>query len=251
MLEARDEVNEIEDGEDHLGEWEAFDADDNDGQPEIDNDGNDSEQRSENKAFLFSILRCPFQLKWCRTYLCGSGMAMPIKKKKMDEAEFWRLLGIIYTLTRTTSNRRDLWSLQDGIFLLPDLEVATASHVKGVGAELKDAACSQTQVIIALEIQEGKEEMATKKYMQEWKKAAFASVTTAEACRKYGLHFTGLVKTATTKFPMKYFNDLEYNEPEGNPHGKRRWREVESEEHEGTEVYFSLHEEAQASRTLL
>ena len=107
---------------------------------------------------------------------------------------------------------------------------------KGVGAELKDAACSQTQVIIALEIQEGKEEMATKKYMQEWKKAgtaqvlrltepwhgsgrvinadsAFASVTTAEACRKYGLHFTGLVKTATTKFPMKYFNDLEYNEP--------------------------------------
>ena len=104
---------------------------------------------------------------------------------------------------------------------------------KGVGAELKDAACSQTH-IIALEIQEGKEEMATKKYMQEWKKAgtaqvlrltepwhgsgrvinadsAFASVTTAEACRKYGLHFTGSVKTATTKFPMKYLNDLEYN----------------------------------------
>ena len=130
--------------------------------------------------------------------------------------------------------------------------------------------------------------MATKKFMQEWKKAgtahvlrltepwhgsgkifnadsAFASVKMAEACRKYGLHFTGLVKTATTKFPMKYFNDLEYNEPsdhhvltasinghssiacgwidsstkhfifthnttlEGNPHGKRRWREVESE----------------------
>ena len=43
--------------------------------------------------------------------------------------------------------------------------------------------------------------------------SAFASVTTAEACRKYVLHFTGLVTTATTKFPMKYFNDLEYNEP--------------------------------------
>lgn len=38
---------------------------------------------------------------------------------------------------------------------------------KGVGAELKDAVCSQTQVIIALEIQEGKEEMVTKKFMQE------------------------------------------------------------------------------------
>ena len=43
--EARDEVNEIQDGEDHLAELEAFDID---GQPEIDNDGNDSEQRNEN-----------------------------------------------------------------------------------------------------------------------------------------------------------------------------------------------------------
>ena len=413
--EARDEVNEIEDGEDHLGEWEAFDADDNDGQPEIDNDGNDSEQRSENvivcqgvewhicdcvsddvriqprfSAKLLWVDDCcaaeripiqyfkmSFPTQMVPDILMWSGMAMPIKKKKMDEAEFWRLLGIIYTLTRTTSKRRDLWSLQDGIFPAPrfgsrygisrqrfevllrylrfcppeefestqdrwapvrrlvdgfnkrrvetfypswsicvDESISAwrgkdgnycsdgMPHVtkikrkpKGVGAELKDAACSQTQVIIALEIQEGKEEMATKKYMQEWKKAgtaqvlrltepwhgsgrvinadsAFASVTTAEACRKYGLHFTGLVKTATTKFPMKYFNDLEYNEPgdhhvltatinghsyiacgwmdstrkhfisthnttlEGNPHGKRRWREVESEEHEGTEVYF-------------
>ena len=32
--------------------------------------------------------------------------------------------------------------------------------------------------------------------------AAFASVTTAEACRMYGMHLIGLVKTATTKFPM-------------------------------------------------
>ena len=73
-----------------------------------------------------------------------------------------------------------------------------------------------TQVIIALEIQEGKEAMATKKYMQKWKKtstaqvlgltepcmvqvessmqmqrdAAFASVTTAEACCMYGIHFS-------------------------------------------------------------
>eukprot|EP00731_Ephydatia_muelleri_P016037 Em0009g461a len=226
--EARDEVNEIEDGEDHLGEWEAFDADDNDGQPEIDNDGNDSEQRSENvivcqgvewhicdcvsddvriqprfSAKLLWVDDCcaaeripiqyfkmSFPTQMVPDILMWSGMAMPIKKKKMDEAEFWRLLGIIYTLTRTTSK-----SVTCGVFkmefsLLPDLEVATASHVKGVGAELKDAACSQTQVIIALEIQEGKEEMATKKYMQEWKKkrvinadSAFASVTTAEACR--------------------------------------------------------------------
>ena len=46
--EARDEVNEIEGGKDHLGEGGAFDAGDIDGQPEIDNNGIDSEQRSEN-----------------------------------------------------------------------------------------------------------------------------------------------------------------------------------------------------------
>ena len=34
-------MNEIEDGEDHLGEWEAFDAGYIDGQPEIENDGID------------------------------------------------------------------------------------------------------------------------------------------------------------------------------------------------------------------
>ena len=97
-----------------------------------------------------------------------------------------------------------------------------------------------TQVIISLEIQEGKEAMATQKYTQEWKKigpaqvlrltepwhgtgrvinedAAFASVTTAEACRMYGIHFTGLVKTATTKFPMDHFRHHEYKE-QGDHH---------------------------------
>ena len=271
-------MNDIEDGEDHLGEWEAFDAGDNDGQPEIDNDGNDSEQRSENvivcqgvewhicdcvsddvriqprfSAKLLWVDDCcaaeripiqyfkmSFPTQMVPDILMWSGMAMPIKKKKMDEAEFWRLLGIIYTLTRTTSKRHDLSSLQDGIFPAPrfgsrygisrqrfevllrylrfcppeefestqdrwapvrrlvdgfnkrraetfypswsicvDESISAwrgkdgnycsdgMPHVtkikrkpKGVGAELKDAACSQTQVIIALEIQEGKEEMA-------------------------------------------------------------------------------------------
>ena len=45
-----------------------------------------------------------------------------------------------------------------------------------VGAELKDAACAVTQVIVVLEIQEGKEAIATKKYMQEWKKTGTAQV---------------------------------------------------------------------------
>ena len=37
--------------------------------------------------------------------------------------------------------------------------------------------------------------------------AAFANVSTAVACRIYiyGMHFTGLVKTTTTKLPMDHF----------------------------------------------
>ena len=157
--EARDEVNEIQDGEDHLAELEAFDID---GQPEIDNDGNDSEQRNENvivcqgvdlewhicdcvpddvrvqprfSAKLLWVDGCcaaeripiqyfkmSFPTQMVPAILMWSGIAMPIKMKKIDEAEFWRLLGIIYTLTRTTSKRRDLWSLQDGIFPAPRFE---------------------------------------------------------------------------------------------------------------------------------
>ena len=37
----------------------------------------------------------------------------------------------------------------------------TARKPKGVGAELKDAVCAVTQMLISLEIQEGKEAMAT------------------------------------------------------------------------------------------
>ena len=33
----------------------------------------------------------------------------------------------------------------------------------------------------------------------------------------YGMHFTGLVKTATTKFPMDHFRDYEYKE-QGDHH---------------------------------
>ena len=101
-------MNEIEDGKDHLGEWEAFDA----------GDTNDSEQRREDVIvckgvewhicncisddvriqpwfsakllwveFLFSILRCSFQLKWCRTYLCGVELqCQSIKRKWMRQS---------------------------------------------------------------------------------------------------------------------------------------------------------------------
>ena len=77
--------------------------------------------------------------------------------------------------------------------------------------------------------------MNTKEYMSEYKLAgtalllrltkpwhgsgraisadsAFTSVTTAVACRKNGMHFTGLVKTATRMFPKLYLDEVEFKE---------------------------------------
>ena len=64
--------------------------------------------------------------------LMWSGIAMSIKKKKMDEAEFWQLLGIIYTLTCTTSKGVTCGVFKMKFSLLPDLEVAMGSHNKGL-----------------------------------------------------------------------------------------------------------------------
>ena len=129
------------------------------------------------------------------------------------------------------------WRGKDGNFCSDGLPHVSKIErkPKGVGTELKDAADTETKVIIQLEIQEGKEEMEKKEYMDVYKKAgtaqvlrltkpwhgtgravyadsAFASVTTAIACRQKGLHFTGLVKTATTKFPKKFLDSWEYKE---------------------------------------
>ena len=120
-------MNEIEDSKDHLGEWEAFDA----------GDSNDSEQRREDeivcKGVEWHICNCisddvriqpwfsakrlwvddccaaeripiqyfkmSFPIQMVPDILMWSGIAMPIKKKKMDEAEFWQLLGHVHPHT--------------------------------------------------------------------------------------------------------------------------------------------------------
>jgi hypothetical protein len=99
-----------------------------------------------------------------------------------------------------------------------------------VGAEIKNLCCGGTKIMLAIELQEGKEAMATKEFREETNSAgtavllrlcktngllnthrcviadsAFASVKTAVACRDHGLHFRGIVKTATTLFPKQYF----------------------------------------------
>ena len=221
------------------------------------------------------------------------------------------MFGALYSLTRTSEGRRDLWSTEDGLFPAPrfgeryglsrnrveillrylsfcpedennsdkwssvrrlieyfnqrrvekfypgwqlcvDESVSSwrgkdgdfcsdgMPHVtridrkpKGVGCELKNSADADTKIILQLEIQEGAEVMNTKEYMSEYKLAgtalllrltkswhgtgraisadsAFASVTTAVACRKNGMHFTGLVMTATRMFPMLYLDEVEF-----------------------------------------
>ena len=89
--------------------------------------------------------------------------------------------------------------------------------------------------MLQLEIQEGAEIMCTREYVADYKLAgtaqvlrltkpwhgsgraisadsAFASVTTALACRKHGLHFTGLVKTAMKFYPKGYTDEVEFAE---------------------------------------
>ena len=238
---------------------------------------------------------------------------LPEGCEKVNEGEILAVFGALYSLTRTSEGRRDVWSTEDGLFPAPrfgeryglsrnhfeillrclsfcpedennsdkwssvrrliecfnqrrvekfypgwqlcvDESVSSwrgkdgdfcsdgMPHVtridrkpKGVGCELKNSADADKKIILQLEIQEGAEVMNTKEYMSEYKLAgtalllrltkpwhgsgraisadsAFASVTTAVACRKNGMHFTGLVKTATRMFPKLYLDEVEFKE---------------------------------------
>ena len=100
----------------------------------------------------------------------------------------------------------------------------------GVGIEYKDVADVNTGIIQFLEIQEGAELMASKKYCDQYPKhvaltlrlteflhgkghvvygdSYFASFQTARALLAHGTYFTGLVKNATKGFPKKFLNDV-------------------------------------------
>jgi len=102
-----------------------------------------------------------------------------------------------------------------------------ARKPKGVGAELKSCADGQSGIMLRLEIQEGAEAMKDKKWADVYKyhtavtlrltepwhgsnrtvngDSAFASFVTAIALLAVGLFFRGIVKTASSLFPMKWF----------------------------------------------
>lgn len=108
-----------------------------------------------------------------------------------------------------------------------------ARKPEGVGCEIRCVIDSGSEVMLQLEIQESKEEMATKRFVQEVEKvstagvlrlvepwfgthrtvygdSAFASVWTAYHLRKRGLHFMGLVKTGYKEFPKAYLRSLNH-----------------------------------------
>jgi hypothetical protein len=107
------------------------------------------------------------------------------------------------------------------------------------GTEIKASACAESGVMLRLEPNEGKEwsdrllrEMqvtnpwltykssaCTMRLVQPWFSSArvvcgdswFASVETAVALRKHGLHFTGLVKGNSRYFPKKHLDKYPFN----------------------------------------
>ena len=129
------------------------------------------------------------------------------------------------------------WRGKDGDFCSDGMPHVTRidRKPKGVGCEIKNCADADTKVMLQLEVLEGAEIMATKEYVADYKLAgtaqvlrlskpwhgsgraisadsAFASVTTALACRKNGLHFTGLVKMATKFYPKSYIDQVVFAE---------------------------------------
>eukprot|EP00731_Ephydatia_muelleri_P037529 Em0497g2a len=129
------------------------------------------------------------------------------------------------------------WRGKDGNFCSDGMPHVTkiARKPKGVGAELKDAADSETNIIIRLELQKGAERMAAKKFTdicqskgtaqtlrltEPWHHSgrtvngdsAFASVQTAVELKRHGMFFKGMVKTAHSGFPKTYLDTVEYPE---------------------------------------
>eukprot|EP00731_Ephydatia_muelleri_P006913 Em0003g1161a len=101
------------------------------------------------------------------------------------------------------------WRGKDGNFCSDGLPHVSKidRKPKGVGTELKDAADAESKKAGTAQVLR-----LTKPWhgtgRAVYADSAFASVTTAIACRQKGLHFTGLVKTATTKFLKKLISTI-------------------------------------------
>ena len=117
-----------------------------------------------------------------------------------------------------------------------------ARKPKGIGAELKSCACGESNVMLRLELQEGEEAMKLKEYFKPkdcpfhvavtvrlvkpwlgtWRTviadSVFASFLCAITLLSMGLHFMGIVKTATRSFPKSYFTNWAETNPQRGDH---------------------------------
>lgn len=119
---------------------------------------------------------------------------------------------------------------------------------ESVGVEIRCLIDARSEIMYALELQESKEDMATKEFVQETGSAgtacimrqcqslfgtgrtiygdsAFASVNTAYHLRQRGLHFMGLVKTAHREYPKKLFKSMPVAIRSGESRYKRSERD--------------------------
>jgi hypothetical protein len=107
-----------------------------------------------------------------------------------------------------------------------------ARKPQGVGLEIRNICCGETGILLRLELQEGKDKMRTLEHSAAlgsgtsstvrlclpWQgtrrvvvgDSAFGSVKTARELHKRGLHFTGLVKTASREFPKGWLASYKY-----------------------------------------
>ena len=117
------------------------------------------------------------------------------------------------------------WEGRDGNFSVEGLPQIYSK----TDAELKALADGDTEILIAVEIQEGKEQMAAKEFTRELGPgtaltlrlckhyfgsgrtvigdSAFSFLKTLMELRKTNLFHMGIVKTATKGYPLKYMQD--------------------------------------------
>ena len=126
------------------------------------------------------------------------------------------------------------WKGQEGKYSATGIPHATKIQRKpeGIGAEIKCLCDGDSNIMLALDIMEGKQAQRLKKYYhlglgegtavilrlcENWfpsgrvihADSAFSSTRTAIACLTWGLHFMGTVKTASREFPKKYLQSFE------------------------------------------
>ena len=126
-----------------------------------------------------------------------------------------------------------------------------------VGMECKCSCDAESGIMLFLELQEGKKEMALKHYrapphsiqshtaitmrcVEHWfhthrivvGDSAFASVQTCKHLLRYGMHFIGVVKHATRGFPKAIFNAWEATKPhKGETRVMMAKVDIDGEEH--------------------